>query len=136
LAVRISFTNSFKCCNTPRHQSKTVPERRRGRTNSTTATLTWDETNFTTGVAIVNPSAVAATVTITVRDTNGLIIGSSSLALSAKSKMAAALRNLPGLGGMPGNRGSADFTVSSGSVAVLGLRFGPTAFTSIPTAQR
>ena len=103
---------------------------------STTATLTWDETNFTTGVAIVNPSAVAAAVTITVRDTNGLIIGSSSLALSAKSKMAAALRNLPGLGGMPGNRGSADFTVSSGSVAVLGLRFGPTAFTSIPAGQR
>lgn len=56
--------------------------------------------------------------------------------LTAKSKTAAELRTLPGLSGMPGRRGSADFTADTGSVAVLGLRFGGAAFTSIPTADR
>jgi len=37
---------------------------------------------------------------------------------------------------MIGNRGSAEFTVTSGNVAVLGLRFIGSAFTSIPTADR
>jgi hypothetical protein len=39
--------------------------------------------------------------------------------LAAKSKTAIALRDLPGLGGMAGKRGSADFTVAFGNVAVL-----------------
>jgi hypothetical protein len=56
--------------------------------------------------------------------------------LAAKSKTAIALRDLPGLGAMAGKRGSADFTVAFGNVAVLGLRFGGAAFTSIPTADR
>ncbi len=103
---------------------------------SRTSTLIWDETGFTTGVAIVNPSVVATTVTITLRNTNGVVIGTSNLTLSANNKIAVALKNLPGLGGIVGNRGTGDFTVTSGSVAVLGLRFGPTAFTSIPAAQR
>ncbi|MGA3028620.1 MAG: hypothetical protein ABSF98_28070, partial [Bryobacteraceae bacterium] len=40
---------------------------------------------------------------------------------------------LPGLSGMVGQRGSAQFSVSEGSVAVLGLRFDGPALTSIPT---
>ncbi len=102
---------------------------------SASATLIWDDTNFTTAVAIVNPSAVAATVTITVRNANGLVIGTPSVPLAAKSKVAKVLRDLLDPLAMIGNRGSADFTVTSGSVAVLGLRFGGAAFTSIPTAQ-
>ena len=102
---------------------------------STSSTLVWDDTNFVTAAAIVNPSAVATTVTITIRDTNGLIIGTSSLAMDANNKVAVALRDLPGLSGMPGKRGSADFKVSAGNVAVLGLRFGGSAFTSIPTTD-
>jgi P pilus assembly chaperone PapD len=96
-------------------------------------TLTWDETNLTTAVAIVNPSPTAATVDVTVWDENGNTIGTSSVALPPNGKTAAALRNLPGLSGMLGKRGSAQFKVSTGSVDVLGLRFGPGAFTSIPT---
>jgi hypothetical protein len=38
--------------------------------------------------------------------------------------------------GMAGKPGSADFTVPAGVVAVLGLRFGGAAFTSIPTTSR
>jgi hypothetical protein len=103
---------------------------------STSATLIWDDTSFTTAVAIVNPSVVATTVGITVRNANGLAIGTSNVPLAANSKVAVVLRDLPGLSAMRGSRGSADFTVGSGNVAVLGLRFGNVAFTSIPTAQQ
>jgi hypothetical protein len=104
--------------------------------SATTCTLIWDDTNFVTAVAIVNPSPVDAIVTVTVRDPSGAFIGTSSVTLAAGNKTAVALRNLPGLERMPGNRGSADFVASSGSLAVLGLRFGVQAFTSIPTADR
>jgi hypothetical protein len=103
---------------------------------STSASLIWDETRFTTSVAIVNPSIVAAMVDITVRNANGLVIGTAHVPLAANNKKAVVLRTLPGLDAMSGNRGSADFTVASGNVAVLGLRFGAVAFTSIPTVQQ
>jgi hypothetical protein len=96
-------------------------------------TLTWDETNLTTAVAIVNPNSTTANVGVTLWDENGKLIGTSSVALPPNGKTAAALRNLPGLSGMLGKRGSAQFKVSTGSVDVLGLRFGLGAFTSIPT---
>src|ERR1022692_4448687 len=96
-------------------------------------TLTWEETNLVTAVAIVNPSSTAATVAVTLWDYNGNTIGTSSVALPPNSKTAAALRSLPGLSGMIGKRGSAQFTVPTGSVDVLGLRFDGLAFTSIPT---
>ena len=106
---------------------------------TSTATLIWDDTNYTTAVAIVNPSNSAETVTITVSDVSGTLIGSSSVSLPPNGKTEAALRTLPGLGGMAGKRGSASFTVIPGgsqSLAVLGLRFYGVAFTSIPvTAQ-
>ena len=56
--------------------------------------------------------------------------------LVRQAEVAVALRALPGLGAMAGKRGSADFTVTFGNVAVLGLRFSAIAFTSIPTADR
>jgi len=106
---------------------------------TSTATLIWDDTNYKTAVAIVNPSNNPETVTITVSNVSGTIIGSSSVGLPANGKTEAALRTLPGLAGMAGNRGSAIFSVPPGgsqSVAVLGLRFNGAAFTSIPvTAQ-
>jgi hypothetical protein len=98
------------------------------------STLTWDESNFVTAVAIVNPSSTAETVAVTLWDENGNAIGTSSIALAPATKTEAALRTLPGLSGMVGNRGSARFTASAGSVAVLGLRFDGSAFTSIPTS--
>ena len=95
-------------------------------------TLTWDETAYTTAVAVVNPGAVAETVVVTLWDQNGLIVGTSTIALPPFSKNATVLKGLKGLSGMVGKRGSAQFSVSSGSVAVLGLRFNGAAFTSIP----
>lgn len=104
--------------------------------SNSTSTLIWDETNFVTGVAIVNPNPQDGTVNIVARDSSGQIIGTSSLPLVSGGKTAVVLRNLPGLNALAGQRGSADFTLSSGSIAVLGLRFNGTAFTSIPTADR
>jgi P pilus assembly chaperone PapD len=103
--------------------------------NATSTTLTWDDTNYITAVAVANPSTVATTVAVALRDENGKVIGTSSIEIPAGGKTEAALRSLPGLSGMVGLRGSAQFTVSSGAVAVLGLRFNGAAFTSIPTTS-
>jgi hypothetical protein len=113
-------------------QEAVVPLSEQGATSNT---LTWDDTTLVTAVSIVNPSSTANTVNVTLWDENGNTIGTSSIALPPNSKTAATLRSLPGLSGMVGQRGSAQFTVSSGSVAVLGLRFDGLAFTSIPTAN-
>jgi hypothetical protein len=102
-------------------------------TAATANTLTWDETTFVTAVAVVNPSSSAANVTVTLYDESGKTIGNSLISLPPNGKMATTLRSLPGLSGMVGQRGSALFSVSAGSVAVLGLRFDGLAFTSIPT---
>jgi hypothetical protein len=103
---------------------------------STSSTLAWDDTVYATGIAIANPSSVPVTVSITVWNGSGATIGTSSIPLPPGGKTEAFLRSISGLSGVAGNLGSAQFTVSSGSVAVLGLRFNGTAFTSIPTAQQ
>jgi hypothetical protein len=103
---------------------------------TTTSTLIWDDTNYVTAVAIVNPSALPVVVSITVWDSNGNVVGNSSVDLAANSKTAMPLRSLPGLAGVAGKRGSAQFSVAAGNVAVLGLRFNNAAFTSIPTADQ
>jgi hypothetical protein len=106
------------------------------RAATTTSTLIWDDTNYVTAVAIVNPSAVPVVVSITAWDSNGNVVGNSSVNLAANSKTAMTLHSLPGLAGMAGKRGSAQFSVAAGNVAVLGLRFNNAAFTSIPTADQ
>jgi len=75
-------------------------------------------------------------VAVTASDSNGRVIGTSSVNLAPYSKTVSALRTLPGLTGMVGKVGSAQFSVSTGTLAVLGLRFGAAAFTSIPAAQQ
>jgi hypothetical protein len=100
--------------------------------SGTTATLTWDEKNLTTGVAVVNSSSSTATIAITARNASGATIGTSSLILQPLNHTAAALGAFPGLSGVAGQGGSAQFTASTGNVAVLGLRFRGAAFTSIP----
>jgi hypothetical protein len=101
-----------------------------------TARLIWDETSFVTAVAVVNPSPLDSVITVTVRNGAGSIIGTSTIALVAGAKTAVALRSLPGLEGMPGNRGSAEFVANPGTLAVLGLRFNGQAFTSIPALEQ
>lgn len=103
------------------------------RTSASSSTLIWDDTGFTTAVAVANPEANAATVHVEVFDAGGASLGSSDLDVPANGKTAVVLHDLPGLSGMAGHRGLAKFTVASGGLSVLGLRFGGEAFTSIPT---
>jgi hypothetical protein len=105
--------------------------------SATSSSLTFDDTSpLSTSIAIVNPSSTAATVTITVWDTNGTVIGTSSQGLQPGTKLESSMHLLQGLSAMAGQRGSAQFSVTSGNVAVLGLRFGDTAFTSIPVVEQ
>jgi hypothetical protein len=53
---------------------------------STTTALTWDETNVTTAVAIVNPSAATASISITARNANGTPVGTSSFTLPRSTR--------------------------------------------------
>jgi hypothetical protein len=103
---------------------------------TTLSTLIWDDTSYVTAVAIVNPSAEDISVDITVLDSAGNLVGNASLPMAAGTKTAVALRNIAGLAGMAGRFGLAQFSVSNGSVAVLGLRFSGIAFTSIPTTDQ
>jgi len=104
---------------------------------STSTTLIWDNTFSVTSVAIVNPSNVAATVAIRVLDANGALVATASVALPANQKTEGTLETVIGLpGGLAGKRGSVSFTVTSGAVAVLGLRFTGAAVTSIPASQK
>ncbi|MBZ5632177.1 MAG: LamG domain-containing protein [Acidobacteriia bacterium] len=101
-------------------------------------TLVYDETKFVTAVAIVNPSSVVTSVTITIEGIDGNVIATSSspVVLQPFSKTEAALRSLPGLSPIVGKQGLAKFSVSTGAVVVLGLRFNGVAFTSIPALSQ
>lgn len=104
--------------------------------------MVYDDTNtLTTAAAILNPSTVATTVGITATDESGAVIGTSSVDLPPLGKMATALRALPGLAQIAGNRGTVHFAVTkptnfTGSVSVLGLRFNGSAITSIPAVGK
>ena len=106
------------------------------KSSATSAVFPFDDTTYTTAIAIVNPSNSPAFVNITVKDASGRTLGTSTLPLLAQSKTEAVLRSLSGLSAMAGARGSAEFTVSTGNVAVLGLRFNGAAFTSIPAVEQ
>lgn len=102
---------------------------------STGTTLIWDDTVSVTAVAIVNPSNFAATVAIKVVDASGALLGTSNVAVPANQKTEGTLAGLAGFG-IAGKRGAAYFTVTSGTVAVLGLRFTGAALTSIPASEK
>jgi hypothetical protein len=87
-------------------------------------------------VAFLNPTAQPLTVTINTFDASGAANGTTQVLLAARSKKAAVLKDLPGLAGISGHRGRAVFSVPNGDVSVLGLRFGGSAFTSIPVTHR
>lgn len=106
------------------------------KSSATSAAFPFDDTGYVTAVAMVNPSNTPAFVTITVKDATGRTLGTATVPLLAQSKTEAVLRSLPGLSGIAGARGSAQFTVTSGNVAVLGLRFNGASFTSIPAVEQ
>jgi hypothetical protein len=103
---------------------------------NTVSTLLFDETSYVTGVAIVNLSSTSNAVNATAYDSHGNVIGNATISLPANGKTEAVLTSIPGLSALAGVVGSIDFSVNTGNIAVLGLRFDGTAFTSIPTFDR
>jgi hypothetical protein len=95
--------------------------------------LTFDETNYTTALAVWYNGSAAGTVTLTASDASGNQLGTATLAMEPGTKQAFALRSQ--IAAIAGLRGSVVATASSGSVAMLGIRFNGSAFTSIPAAQ-
>jgi hypothetical protein len=91
--------------------------------NASWARFAWDDTTHVTAIAVVNAGSVAASISITLRDSSGKMVGTSTLSLPAHQKTEAVLRTLPGLAGMAGLSGRAEFDATSGNVAALGLRF-------------
>jgi hypothetical protein len=105
-------------------------------TTAITSTLLFDDTQYITGVAVVNLASVSTTISVSAYDNQGHTLGTSSIPLAANAKTAVVLRDLPGLAGVAGALGSVDLTASIGNLAVLGLRFNGLAFTSIPTSDQ
>jgi hypothetical protein len=105
-------------------------------TTATTSTLLFDDTNYITGVAVVNLASVSTTVSVTSYGNQGNIVGTSNIPLAANAETAVVLSDLPGLPAVAGSLGSVDFTIPIGTLAVVGLRFNGLAFTSIPTSDR
>ncbi|HNY42336.1 MAG TPA: choice-of-anchor Q domain-containing protein, partial [Bryobacteraceae bacterium] len=98
--------------------------------------MIWDDTGFDTSMSIANPGDTAVVVNFTVRLASGTQIGTGTINLSAKEKRAFVARTQFNLPSMQGAHGSMDISVASGKLAVLGLRFGPLAFTTIPAAVK
>jgi hypothetical protein len=98
------------------------------------ANMSWDDTALTTAMAVVNPGASAISVTMIVYGNDGAQIGTSTLNLGARNRVAFNLRDQPGMAGVTGKRGLARLSVTTGSVAALGLRFAGEAITSIPVS--
>ncbi|MGC8761234.1 MAG: choice-of-anchor V domain-containing protein [Bryobacteraceae bacterium] len=104
--------------------------------NSTGAFIVFDETDFVTAVAVLNPGSAPATVTVVARDDTGAEIGRFSLPLNPRQRGAFAVRDRPEMTAMRGRRGVLEFSAASGAVSVLGLRFNGLAFTSILPVER
>jgi hypothetical protein len=104
--------------------------------SSQTADLVYDNVNFTTAIAVLNPTFQQVTLTIVLYGTDGSQLGTGQLVLAPRSKQAAKLTDLPGLEGAAGKRGRATFLAPNGALSVIGLRAGNQAFTSIPDTHR
>lgn len=104
--------------------------------SSTGATIVFDETDYVTAVAVLNPGAAPVTVTVVGRDETGAELGRFTLALNARQRAAFAVRDRPEMTAMRGRRGVLEFAAAGGPVSVLGLRFNGLAFTSILPAER
>jgi hypothetical protein len=95
------------------------------------ASLVFDETEFVTALAVLNPTESAVSVTMTARDETGTILSSSTFRLGPRERQAFTLRDKAGMSAVIGKRGSLDVAVNSGAISVLGLRFNRLAFTSV-----
>src|SRR6185369_13789414 len=84
-----------------------------------TANLIYDDVQFTTAVAFLNPSDQPVTVSIVAYSAVGAQIGSTQVVLGPHQKQSSILKTFANLGAMAGNRGWATFSVQNGAISVL-----------------
>lgn len=97
---------------------------------ATKVRVIFDDTNYITAIAVLNPTDTDATLTITTLDSAGQPIGLGvQKPLAARNRIAFLLHDL--VSAVAGQRGSVDFSVDHGAVSVLALRANGNAFTSI-----
>ncbi|WP_321473700.1 hypothetical protein [uncultured Paludibaculum sp.] len=99
------------------------------------ATVVYDDISLTTALAVANPSTASVDVTFTAYRNDGAQIGTGTITLAARAKVAVTLRSVSGLSGVAGTRGWVKISTQGTAISVLGLRFGAQAFTSIPAAS-
>ena len=104
--------------------------------SSQAAEMIFDNSNTTTGLALANPTTQQVTVNIIAYNGNGTQVGSSTVTLAPRAQTAVTLTSLAGMQGLAGQVGRITLTTSSGAFSALGLRFGGSAFTSIPVTYR
>jgi hypothetical protein len=78
---------------------------------------------FVTSIALANLDAAAARLTVVLRDETGAVLGQEAIDIPASGHLA--FETVNRLPATAGRRGSADFTIQSGWVAAIGLRFSP-----------
>lgn len=98
--------------------------------------MIWDDAGFDTVMAAANPGETPITLIFTVRTASGNQLGTGSIILAPKKKEAFMIRERLVLPSMVGQRGALDITISSGKVALLGLKFGKAAFTSMMPIEK
>ena len=105
--------------------------------NSAGATIVYDDRDYVTALAVLNPGSSPATINFLARDSNGEEIARHSVQLRPRQRTAFVLRELaPPFERIRGRTGVLEITAESGSVSVLGLRFNRLAFTSILPVER
>ena len=94
--------------------------------------------SFATGLAVVNPSAIqAATIPVTIRDANGIVIMTDSLTLNPGAHMSFSLASKYSM--TAGQMGTIEFDpdLTGGGLNLVALRFNPTgAFTTVQPISR
>jgi hypothetical protein len=93
--------------------------------------MLYDQQNsYTTGLALVNPGSTAITLNVSIRDQNGIVIGSDVIALPAYGQQSSFVyQNYP----ITLNKMGSLLITSNAGFAAVGLRFSPSGpFTSFP----
>jgi len=92
----------------------------------------FDETQGLTAYALANPSTQATTITAVAFGPDGASIGSASLAIEPRSRIAGFFDKVSGLSAMAGTRGIVRLSSSNGILCAAALRFSTSNFSSIP----
>lgn len=90
--------------------------------------LLFDNTSFTTAIALANPTSTAVTIPVNIRNQAGQIIDQRTIQLGSYAHTAFTLPDT--WGATAGRRGAIEFLTSGFGVGALGLRFNGSAFTS------